>query len=72
MIEMLYDYNTEYTPKHSSTCYNAHILVNSTGKTWSSLNLSTVYQVSWPNGYDGGFHDPRVVSSSPAVSKIFF
>ena len=53
MIQILYDYNTEYKTNRSATCYDADI--NSTGKTWLSLNLSIVSQVSWPNGYGGGF-----------------
>ena len=31
MMQMLYDYNTEYTTKHIAKCYDADI--NSTGKT---------------------------------------
>ena len=35
---MLYEYNAEYTRKHSATCY--HEDLNSTGKRWLSLNTS--------------------------------
>ena len=40
---MLYEYNTEYTRKHSAMCY--HEELNSTGKTWLSFNTSIVYQL---------------------------
>ena len=40
---MLYEYNTEYTRKHYVTC--DHKDLNSTGKTWLSLNKAIV-QVS--------------------------
>ena len=40
---MLYEYNTEYTRKHYATRY--HKDLNSTGKTWLSLNTAIV-QVS--------------------------
>ena len=40
---MLYEYNTEYTRKNYATCY--HKDLNSTGKTWLSLNTAIV-QVS--------------------------
>ena len=40
---MLDEYNTEYTRKHYATCY--HKDLNSTGKTWLSLNTAIV-QVS--------------------------
>ena len=43
IIQMLYEYDTEYTRKHYATCY--HKDLNSTGKTWSSLNTAVV-QVS--------------------------
>ena len=42
---MLYDYNTVYTRKHSAACYMYHEDLNSTGKTWLSLNTAIV-QVS--------------------------
>ena len=38
MILMLYNYNTEYSTIHYTACYN--IAINSTGKNWSSFNLS--------------------------------
>ena len=41
---MLYEYNTDYTRKHSAKCYHGDL--NSTGKTWLRLNTSIVYQLS--------------------------
>ena len=35
-MQMLYDYNTEYTTKPSATCYDENI--NGTGKTRLSFN----------------------------------
>ena len=40
---MLYEYNAEYTTKHSATYYDEDL--NITGKTWLSFNTSTVCQV---------------------------
>ena len=37
---MLYDNNTEYTTKHSDTCYDEDI--NSTAKTWFIFNVFQV------------------------------
>ena len=39
-----YEYNTEYTRKHSAACY--HEDSNSTRKTWLRFNTSIVYQLS--------------------------
>ena len=43
IIQMLHEYNTEYTGKHYAMCY--HKDLNSTGKTWLSLKTAIV-QVS--------------------------
>ena len=53
MIQMLYEYNTEYSTKYFVTCYDADI--NSTRKTGLSFNLLKAYQASWPNGDSSGF-----------------
>ena len=53
MIQILYDYNTEYMTKHSAACCDLEI--NNTGKTWLSFHLSIVYQVSWPNDNSNDF-----------------
>ena len=42
-MQMLYEYNAEYTTKHSVTCYDENL--NSKGETWLSFNTSTVCQV---------------------------
>ena len=41
---MLYEYNTEYTRKHSVACYREDL--NVTEKTWLRFNTSIVYQLS--------------------------
>ena len=67
---MLYDYNTEYTTKHSTKCYDVDI--KSTWKIWLSFNKSKVYQFSWPNGIKRYWLlNPRVMSLSPAMGKHF-
>ena len=60
MIQMLYDYDTEYTTKHSAACYYIHVDINSTVKTSLRFNLSVVYHVSWSYGYDSGFPNQRL------------
>ena len=49
MIQMIYDYNIEYTTKFLAF-YDVDI--NNTDKTCLSFNI--VYQFSWPNGYSDG------------------
>ena len=67
---MLYEYNTEYTTKHSAACLDEDL--NCRGKSWLSFNMSRVCQVwiakrlrRWPQNL-------KVVSSSPAVGKKNF
>ena len=40
---MLYNYNAEYTMKHSAACYD--VAINSTSKIRLSFNLAIVYQI---------------------------
>ena len=47
------NYNTEYTTKHSTVCFDVDI--NGSGKVCLSFNFSLVYQFSWPNGNGSGF-----------------
>ena len=59
---MLYEYNTEYTTKHSATCYDEDL--NSTGKAiLTSRQCVRLRRL---------LHNPKVVSSSPAVGKKNF
>ena len=41
---MVYEYNTEYTRKHSAACYYEDL--NVIGKTWLRFNTMIVYQLS--------------------------
>ena len=47
MIPILYNYNIEYTTKHSVACYD--VVINGISLTWLSSKLSKVYQIWWPN-----------------------
>ena len=67
---MQYEYNTEYTTKHSVTCSDEDI--NNTVKTWLSFNKSTVCQVWMAKRLRRCLDNPKVVSSSRAVSKKNF
>ena len=71
MIQMLYEYNTEYTTEQYTTyaCYNED--KTSTGKTWLSFNMSIVSQVAWPNGEGVGF-TIQELWVRPAVGKKNF
>ena len=40
---MLYEYNNEYTRKHSVMCYHGDL--NNAWKMWFSFNTSIVYQL---------------------------
>ena len=64
---MLYEYNSEYTTKHSATCF--HEDINNTGKTWLSFNTSIVCQVSMTYWLTRWLQNPKVVSLCPAVGK---
>ena len=67
---MLYEYNAEYTTKHSAMCSDEDL--NSREKTWLSFNTSTVCPVWMAKRLRRWPQDPRVVSSSTAVGKKFF
>ena len=54
-----YDYNTEYTTKHSTMCHELDI--NSTGKTWSIFNLS-ILQLEEPHANENK-HDIHLAST---------
>ena len=70
---MLYEYNTEYTRKHSAACYKMnHEDLNVTGKTWLRFNTSMVYQLSVAERLRRWLLNPEVVRSSPAVGKKNF
>ena len=45
---MLYEYNTEYTTKHSATCYDEDL--NSLGKTRLSFTSQQCVRSEWPSG----------------------
>ena len=64
---MLYEYNTEYSTKHSSNGSDEDL--NNRGKTWLSFNTSAVCQVWMAKRLRWWPQNPRVVSSSPAVDK---
>ena len=53
MIQMLYDYYSKYTTKHSVACNDVYI--NSTSKSLLSFNLLIVYYILWPNGNGSDF-----------------
>ena len=67
---MLYEYNTEYTTKHSATCSDEDL--NIRAKTWLSCNTSTVCPVWMAKLLRRRPPNPRVVSSSLAVGKNNF
>ena len=70
---MFYEYYTEYTRKHSATCYKMyHEDLNVTEKTWLRFNTSIVYQLSVAWRLRRWLLNPEVVSSSPAVGKKIF
>ena len=67
---MLYEYNTEYTTKHSATCSDEDLY--SRGKTWLTFDTSSVCPVWMAKRLRRWPQDPRFVSSSPAVGKKNF
>ena len=67
---MLYEYNTQYMTKHSTTCCDEDL--NDTGKTWLCFNKLRVCPACIAKRLRRWPQNRRVVSSNPDVGKKNF